>query len=78
VLVGRPKAWEFRKEKSTNEKVIYKAEQADMILSTIRKYNKTCPIIQNMDFGHTDPQICMPLGRTVRIDSVSKTIIANF
>ena len=74
VLVGRPKAWEFGKEKTSQEKEIYKNDQADVMLKTIKKYNQTCPVIQNMDFGHTDPQICMPLGKEMTINSTNKTL----
>ncbi|MBP8618133.1 MAG: LD-carboxypeptidase, partial [Candidatus Pacebacteria bacterium] len=36
------------------------------------------PVIQNMDFGHTDPQICLPYGGEVRIVSSEKRIFAEF
>jgi muramoyltetrapeptide carboxypeptidase LdcA involved in peptidoglycan recycling len=78
VMVGRPKAWEFKNQKSTEEKAEYKKEQRDEILRVVRMYNKTVPVIQNMDFGHTDPQICMPYGKKVRIDSTQKRIFAEF
>lgn len=78
VLVGRPKAWEFDKQKSSEEKAEYKKEQRDTTLAIIRKYNPTVPVIQNMDFGHTDPQICLPYGGKVRIVSSEKRIFAEF
>jgi muramoyltetrapeptide carboxypeptidase LdcA involved in peptidoglycan recycling len=78
VLVGRPKAWEFDNQKNTQEKEIYKKEQAETILKAIRRYNPDCPIIQNMDFGHTDPQICMPLGREISINSETKSLTTSF
>ncbi|HOS88904.1 MAG TPA: LD-carboxypeptidase [bacterium] len=78
VLVGRPKAWEFDKQKSSEEKAKYKKEQRDTTLAIIRKYNPTVPVIQNIDFGHTDPQICLPYGGKVRIVSSEKRIFAEF
>lgn len=78
VLVGRPKAWEFDKPQTFQEKELYKKEQIKIVLETVRKYNSTCPVIQNLDFGHTDPQICMPLGREIIINSEDKTLIAKF
>ncbi len=35
---------------------------------------KNLPIITNMDFGHTDPQLIMPLGMDLAIDFTKKTI----
>lgn len=78
VMVGRPKAWEFDKPKTTEEKAVYRAEQAEAVLDVVREYNKTIPVIQNLDFGHTDPQIVLPVGQNVRIDSASKKIFANY
>jgi len=78
LLIGRPKAWSFDNQTTKEWKVEYKKEQRDIILKTTREYNKDIPIIQNMDFGHTAPQICLPIGKQVRIDSKSQKIFANF
>jgi muramoyltetrapeptide carboxypeptidase LdcA involved in peptidoglycan recycling len=78
VLVGRPKAWEFNKQCVDQEKIEYRKGQRDVILKMIRKYNADIPVIQNLDFGHTDPQIPMPYGNIVRIDSQAKRIFATF
>lgn len=78
VLVGRPKAWEFDKPKTIPEKAIYRQTQRETVLAVVREYNKNIPVIQNIDFGHTDPQIVLPLGQNVRIDSTSKKIFANY
>ncbi len=78
LLVGRPKAWEFNKQNSDEEKEIYKKGQREMVLEIVRKYNQEIPIIQNLDFGHTAPQICLPTGKKVVIDSNSKLVEAEF
>lgn len=67
VLVGRPKAWEFDKQNDTNEKAEYRRLQRETILGVIRSYNENIPVIQNIDFGHTDPQIILPSGNTAKI-----------
>ncbi len=74
VLVGRPKAWEFDKQNSSKVKLAYKKKQRQTVLDTIRKYNKDIPIVQNMDFGHTDPQIIVPMGNLANISSQNKTV----
>ncbi len=78
ILVGRPKAWEFDKQNSKEEKEDYRKQQREAILETVRKYNKEIPVVQNLDFGHTDPQIPMPYGKPVRIDAENKKIFVNF
>jgi muramoyltetrapeptide carboxypeptidase LdcA involved in peptidoglycan recycling len=78
VLVGRPKAWEFDNQKTPNERTTYRANQRGTILKAVRKYNQKIPIVQNLSFGHTDPQIPMPYGNQVRIDPSTKQIFATF
>ncbi len=78
ILVGRPKAWEFDKQMDVNEKARYREEQRTCIRDIVRKYNPHIPIVQNMDFGHTDPQIPMPYGGVVRIETQDKKIFATF
>jgi len=78
VLVGRPKAWEFNKQRTKEERTAYTNEQQKTILETVRVYNKSIPVVQNMNFGHTDPQIPMPYGGRARIDASKKKIFVCF
>ena len=78
VLVGRPKAWEFDKQNSTEQKEEHRKQQQETILEIVRKYNSTIPVVQNLDFGHTEPQIPMPYGGKARIDSQNKKIFVTF
>jgi muramoyltetrapeptide carboxypeptidase LdcA involved in peptidoglycan recycling len=78
VLVGRAKSWEFGGDTNLEKRSEYKKQQRDIVIDTIRKYNENIPVIQNMDFGHTDPQVPMPYGGEVRIDSVNKKIFVSF
>jgi muramoyltetrapeptide carboxypeptidase LdcA involved in peptidoglycan recycling len=78
LVVGRAKTREFDKLLTPEERVAYRKEQQEMIVKTVRAYNKEIPIVQNMDFGHTEPQIPMPYGNQIRIDSENKRIFAQF
>ncbi len=78
VLVGRPKAWEFGNEHDEVWQTAYRMQQRETILKVIRTYNQTIPVIQNMDFGHTSPQIPLPYGNHIRIDSRARKIFATF
>ena len=78
LIMGRPKAWEFDKPQSDEEKIDYKKKQREVVLEMVRQYNQDIPVVQNVDFGHTAPQICLPAGSTMRIDSVSKKIFTRF
>jgi len=78
ICVGRAKAREFGNEPSAAKRQEYRNMQQETIVNVVRRYNKTIPIVQNMDFGHTDPQIPMPYGGKIRFDSMNKKIFATF
>lgn len=78
VVVGRAKAWEFSNQQSERQKADYRQQQQGAVLGMIRQYNKTIPVVQNMDFGHTDPQVCMPYGGQVSIAPKERRITAVF
>jgi muramoyltetrapeptide carboxypeptidase LdcA involved in peptidoglycan recycling len=78
LVVGRAKAREFDKLRTPEERAAYRKEQQETIVKIVRAYNKNIPIVQNMDFGHTEPQIPMPYGNKIRIDFGEKRIFATF
>lgn len=78
LLIGRPKAWEFDKPNTDEQKKEFKKGQQEMVLEIVRKYNQNIPIIQNLDFGHSSPQICLPTGKKMVINSIDKTIEVEF
>lgn len=78
ILVGRAKSWEFHNQKTFEEKEQYRQDQQACILRAVRQYNDEIPVVFNLNFGHTDPQIPMPYGGKVRIDVKEKKIWAFF
>lgn len=78
ICVGRAKAREFDKMRTPEERVMYRKEQQETIIKTVRLYNNEIPIVQNMDFGHTEPQIPMPYGNRIRIDSENRKVHVQF
>ena len=76
--MGRPKAWELHKPYPPERKTAHKQAQREAVLTTFRQYNAQAPVVQNLDFGHTDPQIPMPYGGKVRLNSSQHRIWATF
>ena len=74
VMIGRPKAWDFSQQKSWDERVEYRNKQIETVISVIREYSKDIVIVQNVDFGHTDPQIVLPIGRVAQLSPKSNTV----
>lgn len=78
VLIGRAKSWEFDKPNTPEQKAEYRKQQQESVLKAVRRYNQEIPVVQNINFGHTDPQIPMPYGSKVRIEAKNKRIFAHF
>lgn len=75
VMIGRPKAWDFTQQNTVEQKANYRKDQRETVVSVIREYNETILIVQNVDFGHTDPQIVLPVGRKATL-SPKRNIIS--
>ena len=78
LLVGRPKAWEFDQPHLPEQRRRYRAEQRDVVLEVFRTYNPSGPVVQNLDFGHTDPQIPLPNGGKTQVLSNERKIVVEF
>ncbi len=78
IIVGRPKSWEFGNEHDDAWQSAHRIEQRETILKVVRAYNPTISVVQNLDFGHTSPQISLPYGGHIRIDAQVKKIFVTF
>lgn len=56
------------------QKSIFTVNQQKAVKSALQDYDVDVPVIFNMNFGHTDPQIIIPNGGHVKINGSLKTI----
>ncbi|MFI2409473.1 S66 peptidase family protein [Streptomyces sp. NPDC018947] len=78
LLMGRPKTWSFERPNSPEEGVRYAAEQREAVLRAMRTYAPDATIVFDVDFGHTDPQLVVPYGGTVRVDGPARRITVTY
>lgn len=78
ILIGRPKSWEQDLQRTPEGIAKYVKDQQNIIIKTVREYNKNIPVIQNLDFGHTDPQAVLPKGQKARVVSSEKKIFLTY
>ena len=78
ILVGRPKAWSFDRPNDAAAKVRYAADQREAVLRAVSEYNPEAVLVFNLDIGHTDPQVVIPHGGTVRVDARSRRIAVQY
>ncbi len=78
VMWGRPKAWSRDRHNSPDEKVRYTEEQRDAVLTAIAEYHPDVPLVFGVDFSHTDPQLVIPSGGEVTVDSSEHRIAVTY
>jgi muramoyltetrapeptide carboxypeptidase LdcA involved in peptidoglycan recycling len=56
----------------------YVHAQRDAVLAAFADYNPDIPLVFDVDFGHTDPQLVIPNGGEVRVDPASRSIRVRY
>jgi len=78
IVWGRPKAWSFDRPLAPAEKAHYAAAQQQAVLAAVAEYHPAAPVVFGVDFGHTDPQLIIPLGAETTVDSVNRSITVTY
>jgi muramoyltetrapeptide carboxypeptidase LdcA involved in peptidoglycan recycling len=78
VLVGRAKAWNIDRRTSAEQRAAYVHDQHDAVLRALGEYAPDAVIVLDVDFGHTDPQVVLPIGGRMRVDAPARRIVATY
>jgi muramoyltetrapeptide carboxypeptidase LdcA involved in peptidoglycan recycling len=78
VLVGRAKAWSFERPNTKEQKAAFAREQREAVLRALATYNPGALVVFDVDFGHTDPQVVVPVGGWVRVDGNERRITVRY
>jgi muramoyltetrapeptide carboxypeptidase LdcA involved in peptidoglycan recycling len=78
VLVGRPKAWSFEHPLDPEARRTYRHDQRAAIRGAFDAYGRGPVIVFDVDFGHTDPQLVMPIGGLIRLDGPARRIVVTY
>lgn len=74
VVIGRPRTFSPHVDREV-EFAAYRERLRDEITSQLDEYNPDAPAVFNVDFGHTDPQISIPIGSEVTLDPEREQIV---
>ncbi len=77
ILVGLPKT-QFMHMLPPEGRGHYVTNQREAIQQALQDYNANLPVVFNLNFGHTDPQIVVPNGGLVHINCKDKTIAITY
>jgi muramoyltetrapeptide carboxypeptidase LdcA involved in peptidoglycan recycling len=75
VVVARP----FTARAPTpEEQAAYCTDLEASVLRAVSRYAPAALVVFNVDFGHTDPQLIMPMGGHIRLDGLSRRIWVTY
>ena len=78
LLMGRARAWEFMTPDNPEFRRSYVEAQREVVLAAFAEYSPDVPLVFDVDFGHTDPQLVLPNGGDVRIDPSAETVSVRY
>lgn len=78
VIVGRAKAWRSDIPSTRDDRLAYRAKQRRAILRALGEYAPDALVVFDVDFGHTDPQLVIPIGGRIRLDGVAHRITVTY
>ncbi|MFE9424986.1 S66 peptidase family protein [Kitasatospora sp. NPDC006697] len=74
LLMGRAKAWNFQRRNSPAEKLAYRTAQREAVQRALAEYAPDTLAVFDVDFGHTDPHLTLPIGGRIRVDGEQRRI----
>jgi muramoyltetrapeptide carboxypeptidase LdcA involved in peptidoglycan recycling len=78
LLMGRPKAWSFTQPNDAAARARYARDQRQAVLKAVDIYAPDMMVVFDVDLGHTDPQIVIPYGGTIRVDGPARRITVTY
>jgi muramoyltetrapeptide carboxypeptidase LdcA involved in peptidoglycan recycling len=76
VLVGRAKAWFFTNQDT--DRATHTAQQREAVLKAFAQYAPDTMIVFDVDLGHTDPEVVIPVGGTIEVNGPDRTITVTY
>ncbi len=78
VLVARPPVSDLTHRPPAEDRARLRAEQRDVVVDVIGRYNPEAVICVGIPFGHTRPQWIVPHGGAVTVDGTARRIFADY
>ncbi|MDX3310172.1 S66 family peptidase [Streptomyces sp. NPDC054884] len=78
LLMARARTWSFEHPNSPEAAARYATEQREAVERALAVYAPDTLAVFDVDFGHTDPQLVIPYGGTVRVDGPARRITVTY
>ncbi|MEV5121472.1 S66 peptidase family protein [Streptomyces decoyicus] len=78
LLMGRARSWSFENQLGTQEKALFRRQQQEAVLRAFQQYAPEAMVVFDVDLGHTDPQLVIPVGGRIRVDGPARRITVTY
>ena len=78
VVVARPPTSSFEVRPDPQERAARRAQQRDVAIEAVRRYNPEAVVVVGVPFGHTRPQWILPYGGFVTVDGAARRLWADY
>lgn len=78
LLMGRAKSWSLENRFEAAQKERYRSDQREAVLRALRQYAPDTMVVFDVDLGHTDPQLVIPVGGRIRVDGPARRITVTY
>ena len=78
VLVARPPTSSLEIHHTSEQRAAHRAEQRDVAIEMVHRYNSDAIVLVGVPFGHTRPQWILPYGGQVTVDSTARKLWADY
>ncbi|MCZ2813646.1 LD-carboxypeptidase [Modestobacter sp. VKM Ac-2979] len=78
VLLARPPVSDLSRRPAPEERTRLRAEQRDVVVELVARYNPEAVVCTGVPFGHTRPQWVLPHGGSVTVDGVQRRVHADY
>ncbi|MGN6751274.1 MAG: S66 family peptidase [Intrasporangium sp.] len=78
VVVARPPTSSTGVRPTTEQRAARRAEQRDVAIETVQRYNPGAVIVVGVPFGHTRPQWVLPYGGFMTVDGAARRVWADY
>jgi muramoyltetrapeptide carboxypeptidase LdcA involved in peptidoglycan recycling len=77
-LLARPPVSDFTRRPPAAERARLRAEQRDVVVEIIGRYNPQAVVCTGIPFGHTRPQWILPHGGAITVDGAARRVTADY
>jgi len=78
VLVARPPVSDLTRRPTVEDRARLRAEQRDVVVDMVHRYNPDAVVCVGIPFGHTRPQWILPHGGEITVDGTARRVLAEY